>query len=402
MVVPTQIAAHMTPGQALARLKSIEPSRGNPYLYEYLRWKYEGEPIFERGGFTFPVTAYPTSRSQQSDPESALIRPISEGFPPDDELLKDPLMRELVQRAGKPAQNLPTFAMQELLVGERVQMRCQMGTYFDMIDTCDALEWEILRAASSLKTASMQAYKLFDKRLPLRSRLHAQVSNPVRSGACRSLAISLNALVAFYQDDDVYLMLRKRSEQVAVHAGLIHVIPSFMFQPATPAIGHEFSLRHNIYREYLEELFDRPDPKQGESDPEYFTRDPLLLELSHMLETGQAEWYYTGVAVNLLNLRPDICTLLLIKDDSWYRRHTDLTVPEDQRFQLNVEFAPHFQEAESPVALVGNIPLKPTDRELAEHVSIEPRTMTPCGAFAFWAGVDLLRTLPEIWERIAR
>jgi hypothetical protein len=401
MVVPTQIATDMTPKQALTRLKSIEPGRGNPRLYEYLRWKYEGEPIFERDGFIFPVTAYPASRSQQSDPESALIRPISEGFPTDNELLKAPLMRELVQRAGKPAQNLPTFAMQELLVGARVQMRCQMGRYFDMIDTCDALEWEILRAASSLKTSSTQAYKLFDKRLPLRSRLHAQVSNPVRSGACRSLAISLNALVAFYQDDGVYLMLRKRSEQVAVHAGLIHVIPSFMFQPATPAIGHEFSLRHNIYREYLEELFDRPDPQQGESDPDYFAHDPLLIELSHMLETGRAEWYYTGVAVNLLNLRPDICTVLLIKDDLWYRRHADPTVSENQRFQLNVEFAPRFQDVRSPAAFVGNIPLKATDREMTEHVTIEPRTMTPCGAFAFWAGVDLLRTLPEVQTRIA-
>src|SRR5262249_18800431 len=154
---------------------------------------------------------------------------------------------------------------------------------------------------------------------------------------------------------------RKRSENVAVHAGLIHVIPSFMFQPATPTIGREYSLQHNIFREYLEELFDRPDPAHGETDPDYFLQDPLLLELRELLKTGQAEWYFTGVAVNLLNLRPDICTLLLIKDHSWYRRHADPTARQDQRFQLNVEFATNFQEVASPVALVGNIPLKATD-----------------------------------------
>jgi hypothetical protein len=285
-------------------------------------------------------------------------------------------------------------------VGERVRMSCQMGQYFDMIDTCDALEWEILRAAPSLKSSTERAFRQFDRRLPLRTELHRRVANPVRDGANRSVAVSLAALIAFYRDDAVYLMMRKRSRDVAVHASLIHAIPSFMFQPASVALDQEYSLLHNISREYLEELFDRPDPKEGEQNPDYFFGDPHFKELRGMLESGQAEWYFTGVAVNLLSLRPEICTVLLIKDDQWYHRHTDKAPTKDQEFQLNIEFAHNFQEIDNSVPLVGNIPLKRTDEEISDYLDVAPRTMVPCGAFAFWSAVDLLRKLPDVAARI--
>jgi hypothetical protein len=401
MVKSPHMATDLAPEEAFSVLRSVEPSRANARLYDYLRWKYGGaEPIFERNGVTFPLAVYPAPAAQQRDPESVLIQPVSNRFPPDETLLKEPMMRELIQRAGRPAQNLATFAMRELVVGERVRMSCQMGQYFDMIDTCDALEWEILRAAPSLKSSTERAYKLFDNRLPFRKALHGSVANPVRDGACRSVAISLNALIAFYRNDSVYLMLRKRSEQVAVHAGLIHVVPSFMFQPASSAITQEYSLLHSIYREYLEELFDRPDPKPDETDPDYFFGDPHFKELQGMLESGQTEWYFTGVAVNLLNLRPDICTVLLIKDDQWYHRHAPDQAPQDQQFRLNIEFATHLERAETEQALIGNLPLKASDIEMAEYLEVTPKSMTPCGAFALWAGVDLLRSLPEVRMRL--
>jgi hypothetical protein len=37
-----------------------------------------------------------------------------------------------------------------------------------------------------------------------------------------------------------------------------------------------------------------------------------------MLESGAARLLYTGIAVNLLALRPEICTLLVIDDPSWF------------------------------------------------------------------------------------
>lgn len=390
------------PEEAVEVLKSVEGARERPVLYDFLKWKYRDEPIFERGGVTFPLAFYPAPSAQRRDAESALIRPLKRRFPPVESLHGDSTMRDLIRAAGRPAENLSTFAMQELVVGDRIEMGCQLGKYFDMIDTCDALEWEILRASSSLKVASEAAFRKFEGRLPLRNKLHALVPNPVRSGQHRSVAVSLSALIAFYQDDGVYLMMRKRSEQVAVHAGLLHVIPSFMFQPATVEYDTEYSILHNIFREYLEEMYNRPDPKVDETDPNYFFNDPPLQELRHMLATDQAELFYSGIAVNLLSLRPEICTLLLIKDDQWYRRHASRDTDERQRFHLNLEFAHNFQEVVNNVALVGNIPLKATDEEILEYIEVSPWTMVPCGAFAFWAGVDLLRSMPDVQARISR
>lgn len=391
--------SEMTNIEAVARLRAMDRGRKNANLYDFLRWKYRDEPIFERGGMRFPVAAYRAAPEQERDPESALLRPLNRTVRHGD-LIGARTMRELIARAGRPAMNLPTFAMGEIISGERVAMGSELGTYFDMIDTCDALELEILEASHSLRTTSERAFKLFDSRLPLRVRLHEHVSNPVRSGAFRSVAISLNALIAFYQDDGVYLMLRKRSEQVAVHAGLLHVIPSFMFQPASADAEREYSLLHNIEREYLEELFDAPDPVAGEMNPEYFYGDPRLSELRELLATGKAAWFLTGIGVNLLNLRPDICTVLLIKDEEWYRRHTSGAQHDAERFRLNVEYAAALQETKSTSAVVGNIPLRATDEAMSESITVTPWNIAPCGAFAFWAGVDLLRSLPEVRERI--
>ncbi len=41
-------------------------------------------------------------------------------------------------------------------------------------------------------------------------------------------------------------------------------------------------------------------------------------------EEKTAELHFTGVAINLLNLRPEICTLLLIKTDDWIKNHNTM------------------------------------------------------------------------------
>ena len=40
--------------------------------------------------------------------------------------------------------------------------------------------------------------------------------------------------------------------------------------------------------------------------------------LNDMLGAGDAAPLYTGVAVNLLALRPEVCAVLIIDDPRWY------------------------------------------------------------------------------------
>jgi hypothetical protein len=164
--------------------------------------------------------------------------------------------------------------MRDLVTKGTLRIDCGIGTYFDALDSCDSLEWEILSHTPGLKRSDERAFRRFDLGLQHRRDLHYLVQDPIRSGAYRSVAVAVSTLVAYETSDSIRLMIKHRSSRgVAVHSDLTHVIPSFMFQPATGDLLREYSIRHNIYREYLEELFDRPEPEPGALSAIYFYKE---------------------------------------------------------------------------------------------------------------------------------
>src|SRR5690606_24563112 len=99
------------------------------------------------------------------------------------------------------------------------------------------------------------------------------------------------------------------------------------FQPMSDEMRDgEWSIEHHFYREWLEELFG-----MRESDSMDFYQHPALLDLKRMQAAQEAGLYLTGIAYNLLTLRPEICMLLLIHDEGWWQR---LHAP-DSPFRLN-------------------------------------------------------------------
>jgi hypothetical protein len=77
-----------------------------------------------------------------------------------------------------------------------------------------------------------------------------------------------------------------------------------------------------VMREFVEELYGVEELETGDGrvDPEaiYHRREARLL--SDMLGAGDAALLYSGVAVNLLALRPEICTVLIIDDPRWWEQ----------------------------------------------------------------------------------
>jgi hypothetical protein len=235
----------------------------NPELYRFLRWKYQDEPILERGQHVYPVAAYAAPEAQIRRPDSILLtfQPETE----DEGLVADATYRTMRQEAGSKLEDLPTFTMQELLIQPtQLGITCAVGTYFQALDTCDALEWELLSQITTLRGSDESAYRQFDRQLSLRWALHSQVAHPVRLGAYRSAALAVSALLVYTREGRLHLVLQRRpASSAAVHANQWHVIPSGMFQPFTRYLMEEFSLIHTIYREYLEELFDYPEPTEA-------------------------------------------------------------------------------------------------------------------------------------------
>lgn len=365
-------------------------SASTSYLSQFLRWKYNAEPILERCDQIYPIAVFRASKGQQSNPESALIS-LTQSQPAGDDLLQDDSFRRMQARAGRRLENRPTFTMKRLVTsGHRVGLECEMGEYFQALDTCDSLEWEILTHAVELQGMNIAAFRAFDERLTQRTALHRRVADPVRDGSARSAAIGVSTLIACRDGDCTILLVRRRSRSgAAAQATAIHVVPSFMLQPVTGHVEQEFSVRHGIYREYLEELFDVPERSDETADWRYFYPDPRLGYLRSLLDRGEASLYFTGIAVSLLNLRPEICMLLLIRSDEWHKRH-GLDSGSGGPFRLNDEWGTILDSQAGPMNRIGRVALE-SDEAMIKKGGLWPDAMVPAGAAAFWLGVDLLR-----------
>ncbi len=183
-------------------------------------------------------------------------------------------------------------------------------------------------------------------------------------------------------------VLRKSPRAVAMHAGMLHVIPSFMIEPTSLDIDGDFSPTRQFRREYLEELFDRKDLIEATEDPD-IDHDPVMEVLDELFRDGHAKLYFTGIAVNLLNLRPEICTLLWIDTQRWYRLHT--THPRKElRFRFNYEIMKMPEMAIDSEKAVFKATYKADDHEFAVTNKFEPAEFIPPGAAAVWLGKWLL------------
>ncbi len=384
-----------TQDQYINALRKAQEAFRDERILRFLEWKYQGEQILERCGYRYPVAIYQAPEIQKGIVDSVLGS-LHRYIPPDDDFIVwDAKYRSLISPLEllleSPTMDRLTYTMRSLVTDGKLQLECELGSYFRALDTCDALEWEILSNATQLVGKDESAFRAFDAKLPLRKSLHDAVANPVIDGTGRSAAIGISTLIAFNDGSRFQLLIRRRSERgVAVHAGLLHVIPSFMFQPATVNIPEEFSVQHNIFREYLEELFSRSEPEDTEGDYRYFYGDPRLKYLRALISVDKVKLLLTGVAVNLLNLRPEICTLLLIQSPEWYEKSSE----EPQlRWHFNEEFASILNRPNRPEELVGRVPLSQKDMELLQSGFVYPSRTVPSGAAAFWLGVDTLRSI---------
>jgi hypothetical protein len=339
--------------RARAWLRSLRNAVHDPLLARYLAWKYGEQRLLARAGYRYPAVCF---QAPQAEVESVLgaldatpATTASQGAASRLGLLVDPRLT-----------NGYVYVMRRLSPGSRLAIDCGLGRYFGMLDTCSALEIE-LRAAVCEGARDEAA---LDARLPLRKAAHeAAGGDPVDCGAGRDAAVGLSMLVACNARDGYRMRLARRGDGgLALGGGQFHVVPSGMFDFADAR--RDYNVLAKLREEYAEELF--------------ANRPGVLEYLDQLLADGDAQLVLTGVAVNLLNLRPEICTLLVIHDPKWFETA--------RRARLNDEFLPETTSGgfDGWVRLAGN-------EEMITEAGLEPDRMIPPGAAAFWMGVDALR-----------
>jgi transcriptional regulator with XRE-family HTH domain len=326
-----------------------------PGLYQFFEAKYPAYPALQLFGDEtkpLPVWAEPAPSEQWADVEAPLGVLDLSNPPPDVRRWQywercDPRGEREFQRhlndwdrqlreiqAGKRAHldtwNQLTYDLAGMTRDDRgrLQLDCKLGTYFHSLSTSEALDPELTEAYAAWPDSDPD---LVWPRLERRAWLHERVPDPVADGRRRSAALGVSTLtivrVRNRSFDGYKMFLSPRSCTVATQRRRYHVVPSGMFQPFIPSestdlLQEQFSVYATVAREFVEELYGVQELETGDGrvDPQAIYRRREARLLADMLKHGSAALLYTGVGVNLLALRHEICTVLIIEDASWYER----------------------------------------------------------------------------------
>ena len=166
-----------------------------------------------------------------------------------------------------------------------------------------------------------------------------------------------------------------------------------MFQPVVRCYKEEYSVRHNIYREYLEEIFGRWDlDKPSEKlSHDFFYEEPILQYLIQLENEGKAKFFFTGISINLLNLRPEIHTLLLINDPEWILNQgigRKIGKLQLSPISINWEFKHGDELANAKFNRIAKVEL---GKDIKFPKLLKPENFVPPGAAGMKLGIDVAR-----------
>ncbi len=108
-----------------------------------------------------------------------------------------------------------------------------------------------------------------------------------------------------------FLLLRRNPARVAVAGGMLSVLPTGVFQPASilPAPRNpDFNLWHNVMREYSEEFLGNPE-HDGNGPPVDYAGSEPFRALEAARATGALGIWALGVGIDALNLVADVLTV---------------------------------------------------------------------------------------------
>ena len=344
---------------------------------------------------------------------------------------------KLDEARGRGYEDRPKYSMEALECGAGPpKIKVRLGQFYSEIATCEVLKYELARELKELgHPDAWRDFELLYNRLKVRKYIHdrLQGSSPLMDGRYRDAAIGISTLTA-YKDGErggYVLLLGVRSPLVALDPEMIHVVPSAHFDPIID-IQEEADVEHLIISEYASELFGR---KLRELHTPYeIEHFPEVRFLRQLLEEGGAQLILTGLGFDLLRLRPEICTLLVIHDERWKR----IVIDGGEIHEIDGERVPVAKVAQFEAAFREYIPFKglikdrghyrgDVDRALNDifndllririylpgrleklriyerdvpvyieerEISFRPGDITPAGMAALWLG---LKALLKMW-----
>jgi hypothetical protein len=206
--------------------------------------------------------------------------------------------------------------------------------------------------------------------LPLRRHVFANEHNPFQFAHHRVAGIGVAALVCYYSENDhnLHAVIARRSSSVSTWKETWHVFPSGML--GTRFIDFDgyrsTDVKLAMLAEFGEELC-----SEDALEERSVAREFVSEFADERLGRFDSELIFTGVAFDLLNLRPEICSVILIRDPKWIRETRIIPNYEIRRGTLT-----------HPA--VGT-------SDQAAATRFLPAETVPSGAAALWCGIDAVR-----------
>jgi hypothetical protein len=295
---------------------------------------------------------------------------------------------------AKSKHNGPAYALDRLYEdGGALRIKAKPGNYFDSVATCEVLEREFIDVL-----ARDPANPVALSQLPRRKWLHDQVAQHPRpdgpgsivfDGRFRSAALSAAVTMIFRRPNGKHsALLVRRSQEVLMHPGFVHVAPSGIFAPVANrwhTWEEEFSIEQTVVREYAEELFSYDDLEQVQDySPSLLGFVPPVQRLRQAVADGRVLLRYCGVSVSLLSLRPEVCLLLYVRDPNWWTEQFHLARQEPRPMKFNWEWEPGHHQRQVLIEL--NSDFEPADTE-----NVHPTRMIPNAAAALYLAAHVAR-----------
>ncbi len=355
--------------------------------------------VLSRGAYAYPVVTF---RSRGGQPFESVLpsksmdaRIGAAAEDPATMAIRSPLARLQRRLAGNSAEtpreadeatrdgwNICMRTLRRSRDGE-LSMTARLARYGLILDTCDALIDE--------------AFVDGGDGAPLRDAVD-DAEDPFVSGEHRAAGIGIAALMCVVEREPsgsyvLNALIAKRSAKVGTYQDVWHVAPAGMFnwrfasgpdgEDGQPWGSYDAGdILRSILVEYAEEAHNIEEMKDADRRTSLDNHAKAVA----LQETAQIE--FTGIALDLANLRPEICLLIYVRKVGWR---------DNQNFELNYEYKdePTRTGEHTSKRILTAVTVARDTREFDDMALayLKPEATVASGAASFWLGVDRARQL---------
>ena len=188
-------------------------------------------------------------------------------------------------------------------------------TYFDMLDTCEAVAHEFAAAWQETGCAPEWLAKPTAANLELRN----AIGDPFDLSA-RALLPSIDTITLRREagGSATFYLHERSAASVAVAGSTIHVMPAGVFQPSSVASwDHEndFDVWRNIMREFGEEFLGLPEADGSSGEPIDYARTEPYRSLERARMASLLRVFCFGIVLDPLTLAAEIITAVVLDHD---------------------------------------------------------------------------------------